>query len=120
VVNTGRNLLGRFALPNFSGDLSSISCRTISSILNRKAIRQHSSFCGALLNAKNLTLDLNRKAPDIIGNSFKINLENYIRTDWRTNGRKNKRTVLTDVSTATLSLTGLAISIRPPKCDGCL
>jgi hypothetical protein len=69
----GRNFLGRLALPNFLKDLSLISCRTISLILNRKATRQHSPLCGALLDAKNLTLDLNRKAPDIIRNSFKIN-----------------------------------------------
>jgi hypothetical protein len=73
-----------------------------------------------LLDAKNLTLDLNRKAPYVIGNSFKINLENDIGTDWRTNRRKNKRAVLTDVPTAAHSLSGLPISVGPTKCDCCL
>jgi hypothetical protein len=59
LFNADRNILGRFTLPNSLGDLSSISFRTISSILNRKAARFH--FSAGLLDPKDLTLDLDRK-----------------------------------------------------------
>jgi hypothetical protein len=52
--------------------------------LNCKATRQHSPLSRALLGPKNLTLNLNRKSADLIGNSFKIYLEYDARTHWRT------------------------------------
>jgi hypothetical protein len=115
-----RNILGRFSLPNSLGDLPSNSFATISSIFNRKAVRQHSPFGGALLNPEDLALDLNRKGPDLIGDSFKVNGQHHARTNWRTNRRKHKRTVLADVSTAALSVLELPITVRPQKCNGCL
>jgi hypothetical protein len=66
-----RNILGRSILPNSLGDLSAISFRTISSILNRKAACFH--FSAGLLDPKDLTLDLNREGSDLFWDSFKIN-----------------------------------------------
>ena len=52
---------------------------------------------------------------DFIRDSFQINRQYYTRTDWRAIWRKNKRTMLTYVSTATLSLQRLPIPVCPPK-----
>jgi hypothetical protein len=48
--------------------------------LNRKPARQHSSLSRASLRSQHLTLNLNRKSPDLIGDSFKIYLEHDART----------------------------------------
>jgi hypothetical protein len=120
LLYAGRNFIGTFTLPNSMRNLTSISPNRISSILNRKATRQHSPFSRALLDAKDLAIYLYRQGTDLIRNSFEINFEYNARTDWRTIGRKDKRAMLTDVTTAALSLLGLPVPIRPPECDCCL
>jgi hypothetical protein len=117
IVHCRPQYLWQLSLPNSLRDLSSNSFRTISSILNRKAIREHSPLGGGLLNPKDLTLNFNWKRPDLVGDSFKINCEYHARTNWRTNRRKNKRAVLADITTASFSVLGLPITICPQKCN---
>jgi hypothetical protein len=74
LLETVRNSLGTFLLPNFFEEPSSNLIPTIPSIFNRKAARKHSSFRWALLGPNDLTLDLNWKSSNLIGNSFEINL----------------------------------------------
>jgi hypothetical protein len=86
--------------------------------LNRKAAGF--PFSGGWLDPKDLTLDINREDTNLIRNAFTINGEYHARTDWRTNWRKDKRSVLTHVPAAAFALSGLLIPIRPPKCNGSL
>ena len=87
----------------------------VRSNLNRKAAGL--PFSGRWLDPKDLTLDINREDTDLTRSSFSINGEYHARTDWRTNWGKDKRSVLTDVPTAALSLSVLFIPIRPRKCN---
>lgn len=90
----------------------------VRSNLNRKAAGF--PFSGGWLDPKDLTLDINREDTNLIRNPFSINGEYHARTDWRTNWRKDKRSVLTHVPAAAFALSGLLIPIRPPKCNGSL
>jgi|HubBroStandDraft_5_1064220.scaffolds.fasta_scaffold220448_2 hypothetical protein len=90
---------------------------TISSILDCKTAREHSPFGGALLDSKDLTLNFHGKPSYLIGNSFEINLDYDIGTNWRAACRKYKRTMLAHVAAAAFSLSRLAVAIGPPKCN---
>jgi hypothetical protein len=68
-----------------------------------------------LFDPKNLALDFERTETFRIWDSFYSHLEFDIRADWRTNRRKDKRTMLTDVTAAAISPLWLSIRIRPPK-----
>jgi hypothetical protein len=113
----GRNFLGKLTLPNSSGDLSSISIKTISSILNCKTTCQHSPLSGALLHSKDFTRHFHGKPPDLIGNSFEIYFEHDIRTNRWAVRCKNECAVFAHVAAAAFSLAGLPVPIRPPKRD---
>jgi hypothetical protein len=113
-----RNSLGPFSLPNSFGDRSPKLFRTISSILNRKATRQHSPLGGALLYPKDFTLHLDRQASNFIGDSFQINFEYDTRSNRWAVRRKDKRAMLAYVAAAAFALSGLPVSVRPPKRDG--
>jgi hypothetical protein len=107
-------------LPASFGDRSSISFWTISSILNGKATRQHSPFRRALLSPKNPTFDLNRQSANLVGNSFKIYIEDNTCTHRWAARRKNKRAMLAHVAAAAFSVSSLAAPIRPPEGNCCL
>jgi hypothetical protein len=68
LLSAFRNFLGSLTLPNSLRDRSS-PFMTISSVLNCKTTCQHSPLSEALLDPKNFTLHLNRKASDFIGDS---------------------------------------------------
>src|SRR5579863_5536184 len=65
-----RNVRCKFALPKSVRNRSTTTRPSISSILNRKASRQHSPLGGTLLHSKDFALHFNGKPSDLIGDSF--------------------------------------------------
>jgi hypothetical protein len=88
--------------------------------LNGETTRQHSALSAALLGPENLTLDLNGKPANLIGNSFQVDLEYNPHTYRRAARRKNKSAMFAYVAASAFSLPRLAVPIRPPKGDCCL
>jgi hypothetical protein len=68
-----------------------------------------------LFDPKNLALNLERTETLRIWDSFYSHCEFHIGADWRTNRRKDKSAMLTDVTAAAFSPSWLPIPIRPPK-----
>lgn len=105
-----RQLLMRTANPLDERDLVAISMLSRRSPLNREAV---SSFIVGTLNPNDLALILDWNGLFCVRQSFQIHSEPHSCANGRTNRRKHKGALLTNVADAALALLGLPIFIPP-------